>query len=253
MVMAQSAQAAETSVAQDWPWARLTAAAGIAFVALTIVGLTLPGADPTPDVPLASVRAHFVENRTGVLAGVYLQNLGMLCFVLFAAGFGGLVQRRGGDPWGILARLMVAGAVGTAAITMVVNMAGSALAYRIAADGEAGAVQALFDFYLMVPVSSMLCTLFMAAAAVGIVRSAVAPRWLGWVALPPALFLLVSAAGLGDVRGPIYSAGYFGGLLPFILWMLVLSVVLLVRRETVAPATQGRMAPSSSERWQPEA
>jgi hypothetical protein len=236
---AQPVQETGNTAVQDWPWARFTAAAGMLFVALTVAGLTLPGADPTPAAPLESVRAHFVDNRSGVLAGLYLQNLAMACFLAFAAGLGGLVLRRGGDPWGILARLMLAGAVGTAAITLVVNMAAAALAYRIAAEGEAGAVQALFDLYLMVPLSSIPCAAFLAAAAAGILRSAVVPRWLGWVALPPTLLLLVGAAGLGDVRGPVYSIGFFGGLLPFLLWTLVTSIVLLVRRgaeQSMVPA-----------------
>lgn len=149
-MMAHPGQGTPTSLAQGGPWARLTAAMGIVFVALTVVGLALPGEDPTPAASLETVWAHFVDNRTGVLAGLYLQNLATVCFLAFAAGLGGLVMRREGDPWGILARLMLAGAAGTAAITLAVNMAASALANRLAAEGEAGAVQALFDFYLMV-------------------------------------------------------------------------------------------------------
>src|SRR5205823_12882271 len=81
-------QAAGGPTARDWPWARLTAAAGIAFVALTVPGLILPGADPSPTGPLEGVRAHFADNRTGVLTGGYLQSLGMACFLAFAAGLG---------------------------------------------------------------------------------------------------------------------------------------------------------------------
>ena len=102
MMTAQPAQAAATSISQDRPWARLTAVAGIAFIALTVPGLILPGEDPSPTGPLESIRAHFVDNRTGVLAGYYLQTLGMLCFLAFAAGLSGLVRRGGADPLGIL-------------------------------------------------------------------------------------------------------------------------------------------------------
>ena len=73
-----------------------------------------------------------------MLAGVYLQSLGMVCFLAFAAGLGGLVRRGGVDPLGILGRVMLAGAAGTAAVTLVDNMAAAALAYRVAAEGDAG-------------------------------------------------------------------------------------------------------------------
>jgi hypothetical protein len=248
MMVAQVPQTSRSLVAQDQPRVRLTAAAGIAFVALTICGLMLPGADPSPTEPLENVRAHFADNRTGVLAGVYLQSLGMVCFLALAAGLGGLVRRGGADPLGILGRVMLAGAAGTAAVTLVDNMAAAALAYRVAAQGDAGAVQALFYFYMMVPLSALPAAAFLAAAAVGILRSGLAPRWLGWVALPPVLCILVGAAGLGDLYGPLEIIGYVGGLVPSQLWILVISIVLLVRRDTVtvAAGSDWRAHPAAS-------
>ena len=106
---------------------------------------------------------------------------------------------------------------------------------------------------MMVPLSALPAAAFLAAAAAGILGSGLAPRWLGWVALPPALSLLVGAAGLGDLYGPLEVLGYLGGFMPFLLWTLALSVALLVRRDTVAVATGERLAQTGGERWQPEA
>jgi len=252
MMAAQPAQSAAISTEQARPWARLTAAAGIACVALTIVGLILPGADPSPTSSLESIRAHFADNRTGVLTGQYLQGLGMLCLLAFAVGLGGLVHRGGADPLGILGRLMLAGAVGNVAVLLACSMAAAALAYRVAAAGEAGAVQALFYFYMMIPLSGLPTAAFLAPAAVGILRSGIALRWLGWVALPPALCLLVGAAAVGDLYGPLSYLGYLGGGMPFLLWMLAISIVLLVRARATAPATGGHAVSRGGERWQPE-
>lgn len=252
MMVAQPAQSAGISSEQARPWARLTAAAGIAFIALTIPGLILPGSDPSPTGSLESIRAHFADNRTGVLAGYYLQSLGMLCYLAFAAGLGGLVRRGGADPLGILGRLMLAGATGTVALTLVDTMAGSALASRVAADGDNGAVQALFFFYMMVPLTALPSAVFLAAAAAGILRSGIAPRWLGWVALPPALGMLIGGASLGDLYGPLEYIGLLGGLMLFLLWLLVLSIVLLVRARATAPAIETRPVQQGGERWQPE-
>jgi hypothetical protein len=187
-----------------------------------------------------------------VLAGVYLQSLGILCFLAFAAGLGGLVRRRGADPLGILGRLMVGGAAGTVAVVLVDNMAAAALAYRVASTGNDGAVQALFYLYMMVPLSSLPAAAFLAAAGLGVLGSGLVPRWLGWVAFAPALCLLIGAAGIGDLYGPLEYIGYLGGLMPFQLWILLMSIVLLVRSGRVAVPTDGRVAHTSSERLQPE-
>ncbi len=252
MMVAQPAQTAAISTEQARPWMRLTATAGIAFIALTVPGLILPGPDPSPTGSLESIRAHFAVNRTSVLAGYYLQNLGMLCFLAFAVGLGGLVRRGGADPLGILGRLMLAGATGTVALSLVVTMAGSALASRVAADGDAGAVQALFFFYMMVPLTALPSVVFLVAAVAGLLRSGMAPRWLGRVALLPALGLLLGGASLGNLYGPLEYIAYLGGFMPFLLWILVLSIVLLVRGRATASATEAHLMQHGGERWQTE-
>lgn len=250
--MAAQVGQATNPMAQDWPWARLTAAAGIFFVVLSIAGFVVRGIPPTPGGPLDEARAYYVDHRTGVLAYAYLDGLAMICLVAFAAGLGGLVARRGGDPLGILARLTLAGAVGMAAIAMVLDMTEAALAAHTAA-GELAAAQALFDLVSMLPLTTLPLALFVAGAAAGIIRSAVVPRWLGFVALVPALAGLVGAAGLGDPSGPVAAIGLFGGYLPMLLWMLATSIALVVRREGNMPAAGEQPAHASNQRWQPEA
>lgn len=250
MMIAQSGQSDAT--AQDWPWARLTAVAGVAFVALAIAGFVVRGAPPTPGEPLAEARAYYLEHRTGVLTYAYLDSLAMICFVAFAAGLGGLVARRGGDRWGILARLMMAGAVVTAASAMVLDMAEGALASHTAATGEPAAVQALFDLVSMIPLTGLPQALFLFAATLGILQSAVVPRWLGWVALVPALSNVVGAAGLGDTDGPIALVSLIGGYLPMLLWTLALSVTLFMRGEGSIPSPGEQLAHAGSQQWQTE-
>lgn len=234
---------------RDWPWTRLTAAAGIVYVVLAVAASIVGGDDPTPADSLDRVRAYFVDNRSAVLLGVYLDSLATPFFLAFAAGLGGLVTRRGGDTWGVLARLIAIGAIGTTTITLVENMAEAALAFHTAGHGEPGAVQALFDFYMMVPVLAFPLVAFLVAAAAGIVRSGVAPRWLGWVALVPVLSLLVGAAGLGNPRGPLAAVGFVGGFLPMLLWTLAVSIALLVRSRVEAPATGERPVQAGAQRW----
>ncbi len=251
--MAAPAGHGASPAAHDWPWARLTAAAGIIFVVLAVGGFILKGIPPSPGAPLADVRAYYADQRTGVLTYAYLDGLAMLCLVAFAAGLGGLVARRGGDPLGILARLMLAGAVGMAAIAMVLDMTEAALAAHAAAAGELAAAHALFDLVSMIPLTLLPQALFLAGAAAGIICSAVVPRWLGFAALIPALAALVGAAGVGDPGGPVAAVGLIGGYLPMLLWTLATSITLFVRREGGMPAADGQPAHAGSRRWQPEA
>jgi hypothetical protein len=113
-------------------------------------------------------------------------------------------------------------------------------------------VQALFYLYMMIPLISFPLAAFLAAAAAGIVGNAVVPRWLGWVALPPVLCLLVGTTGLGNLYGPLETIGYLGGFMPFLLWTLALGVALLARRGAMAPVAGGQMVSTGGERWQPE-
>jgi len=235
-------------MAQDRLWTRVTGAAGLAYFVLTIVGFVIVGQDATPADAPAVVRGHFTDNRSAVLMGVYIDTLAMTCLLAFAAGLGGLVARRGGDPWGILGRLMLAGALGTFAITMVENMAEAALAFRAASAGEPGAVEALFGLVMMVNLTAVPLAAFLVGAASGILRSGVAPRWLGWAALVPALLGVIGASGLGDPRGPVAIIGFVGGFLPSLLWALVTSVALLVRRESAALSPEERPVHTGGER-----
>jgi hypothetical protein len=211
-----------------WTW--FTAISGIVYVVLAVTALLIGGNDPTPSDSLQTVRAYFVDNRTQVLTSVYVDSLSLAFLLAFAAGLGGLLMRRSADPLGILARLMLAGAVGTVVITMVENMAEAALAYRTSSVGDVSTVQALFDLYMMEVLVTFSIAVFLVAAGMGILRSATLPRWSGWAAFVLALLLVIGGAGLGDPRGNIAAIGFMGGYLPFLLWTLAISVVLVVRR-----------------------
>jgi hypothetical protein len=225
---------------RDRLWARLTAAAGIAFVVLMAAAVILMGEEPAPDTSIAGVQAYFVENRSSVLAASYLDGVGALILVGFAAGLAGLAQRSSSDPWSVIGRLIVGGAVATAAVAVVLDMARAALAFR-AADAEPATVQVLYDLYLM-PLVLLPFATFQAAVGAGILRSTVLPRWLGWSALVLAALSLTGAAGNGDPRGPVAMLGFIGGFALFGLWTLVVCGMLLARRELAEPAPQPRPA-----------
>ncbi len=215
-----------------WTW--FTSVSGFVFVLLAVVAFVVGGNDLTPANSLETVRSYFIDNRTQVLAAAYLDGLSLAFLLAFAAGLGGLFARSSVDPLGILGRLMLAGAIGTVVITLVEDMAGTALAFRTAQSGDAGAVQALFDFYLMVPVMSFSLAAFLIAAAIGILRGSFLPRIIGWAAFVPAALLVVGVAGLGDPRGTVAAIGFVGGYLPFMLWSLAVCVVLVSRRREIA-------------------
>ena len=148
---------------------------------------------------------------------------------------------------------MLAGAIGMAGITMVLDMAEAALSSHTAIAGEPAAVQALFNLVSMVALTGLPQALFLAGAAVAIVRSAVVPPWLGVAALVPAISGLIGAAGLGNPGSQLEMVALIGGYLPMLLWVLALSIILFVRREGSMLPSAEQQAHAGNPQWQLEA
>src|SRR4051794_18085510 len=82
---------------------RTGAATGLAYVVLSVIGSDVigpGGRGPNFPAPAPKVAAHLVAHpaTTATYAGAYLELLGLLCFVVFAAGLYGVMRRaEGGD------------------------------------------------------------------------------------------------------------------------------------------------------------
>jgi hypothetical protein len=211
---------------RDW----VGAGAGALFVVLTVVGLGVGGDHPLSTGPIEPIRSRFLTDPgpVAIQAGSYIQVIAVLLLVVFGAR----IARRlwiGDQP--TLAAVGLAATVIAAGLVLMENALLSVLAFSVAADGDVGAIKALYALrhillaYLYFPLA-----LLAFALAVAALRAKLFPRWYGW---STAAFGVVLLSGGADVArsGFFMSQGdhWFYVLLLFVLWVLITSGLLLGR------------------------
>ena len=214
---------------RDW----VGAAAGFTFVVLTVVGLGVGGDHPPSTGPVEIIKSRFLTDPGpfAIQAGSYIQTVAILAFMVFGAK---LAQRLwlGGQRW--VAAVAFAGITLTAGITLIENSLLSVLAFNVAADGDAGALNALYSLrhilltYIYFPEALMAFGL-----ALGTLAAGVFPRWYGWLTAVVGLAFLSGGADLA--RTGFFSVQgdhWFYVLLVSSLWTLLTSGLLLRRAHT---------------------
>jgi hypothetical protein len=204
--------------------------AGLAFVVLMVVGSMLIGDVPLPDAPAQEITEYLADSgrHTTNLIGAYFWVLGALSFLLFLVRLRNELRRAEGGQ-GTLSNLAFGAGVAFSAVWLGSAAAYAALPYSIALRG---AQVTDIDLVRVLPAMGRLALLLgggfsgalvLLAAAVVIFRTAVFPRWLAW------LGIIASIALLFDV---VYI-----NITPFWAWVGVASVVMLVRRKSISPAS----------------
>ena len=221
---------------------RLGAASGVLYVVLSFLkkgGSNSPNFHATQQEVV--VWAKSVHLSPGFWIGPYVGLLGLLFFLLFIAYLSSILRQAEGEL-GWLSTVVF----GSGLITVVVKLAAfpvAAAAVARAADGFNPQILAiLWDmdniaFYITLVTQALL----LAAAAIVILRVKALPSWLGWSAAVFALILL-GALPLAFFKSlPLQ-------LLP-IVWLLVTSIVLIVRAGK--PASPNQAATRQSTKMQP--
>ncbi len=188
--------------------------AGIAFVILFLTGFTVIG---NPGDIGEEVLAFYDENAARAIVAFLLFMLSGLAYVVFVAALRGVLARGEVEPrvWTglgfgaglVSAALMIVGAAPVAALGDVAGEAG---------EGTAGA----FDLVnsLSYPLlTGGIASSALLALALGVValRTPVLPRWVGWVSIVAAPFILVAFMFI-----PIFI---------FLLWVAIVSVALFLQ------------------------
>ena len=215
---------------RDWAGA----AAGFLFVVLTAVGLGVGGDHPPSIGPVDVIKSRFLTDpgAFAIQAASYIQAVAILAFIVFGAK---LSQRLwlGGQRW--LAAVAFGGITLTACITLIENSLLSVLAFNVAADGDAGAIKALYSLrHILLTYIYFPEALLAFALAVGTLTAGVFPRWYGW--LTAVLGLIFLSGGADLARTGFFSVQgdhWFYVLLLFSLWTLLTSGLLLTRARTV--------------------
>ncbi len=210
---------------------RLTAAGGIAYVVLAMVGnpLRAAGGETEASAPAAAAGGWLVAHPpdTSRWAGELLVGLAFLCAIPFVVRLHTALRAAEGGS-GLFSTIaldagLVMIALGFAAQLPVVT------AFYYADKGLdpelAGVLLALNDFAFVTAwaVYSML----LAASAVVILRTRALPRWLGWSAAALAVLLL------GSVPFALSGPPTF---ILFFVWVVAASVVLVRRSGDEEPA-----------------
>jgi len=211
---------------RSWAWERWLPLAGVAAVVLWVTGFIVQGESPDPFEASAREWVTYVSDNDGqILAARVLTLLGVLLFIWFLGTLRTALRAAEGEPapWAAIA-------FGSGiALAVLLFAATTPLLAAAATSGavEAGAAQALavsevsFFFAAEVAAASLLIATGLLA-----LRTDVLPVWLGWASFVIALLLLI-------VDTPI---GFIAFLLGFQLWVIVVSVVLLLRRREAVPA-----------------
>lgn len=204
---------------------RWLAVCGIAAAVLFAVGTGISGGSPQDDASASKVVSYYRDHLTGTRVGALILVIAAVLLVLFAARLRELLGN--GQPGG---DVFPTAAFGGAVLLAAGSCLDAAVSFALAQAGDnkfAGSAQTLNvlsnnDFFLVV---GGIATLLL-ASGISTVRRPILPRWLGWAAV---------VIGIISLAGPV---GFIGAVLA-ILWLLVASILMFVRRDLLAVGAAG--------------
>lgn len=233
----------------DLKMRRLTGAFGLASVVLWlgIFPLYVVGADPSISVYDSAASAEDLFRIRNIVFTRILLGLGLyVTLMVFAVGFRELIRRA--DPeyeW--VGTLIVAAMAVWVGVTLVANgLEGGAALDTLGGNADPSVVRALTEGYLLIyngSIAFVMTGLFLGAAGYATFATGVLPRWTGWLAYVGTALCAVSVPAM--YGGPVdftgfYNAGGWGPAIianfPPLLWFLVVSIVLIRKRQRVAAA-----------------
>jgi hypothetical protein len=223
---------------------RLTAASGLAIVVLSLAIF------PTYLVPGLAPRfqdtAKYIDYWTRingiVLTRVFLDIVLCACLVVFAAGFRHLIrQARSEYEWvGTLA--FGAGLVGAAVTLVAASLEGGSALDTVGGLADPTAIRALNEGTILIyqSIGCMLIALFVAVEGYATLGTGVLPKWTAWVAYTVAILNLVAVPlGFSITAAAILAVGVIATF-PWVIWILIVSILMLRNREVKAGASAYR-------------
>jgi hypothetical protein len=208
---------------------RWTALSGIVFVVLMLTGAAFVIDVPKADASSQEIAGYLADsgNHTRNIIGAYIWVLGGLAFLGFVSGLRAVLRRAEGEP-GTLSSLVFGAGVLFTAVWSVSAATLAAVAYAVGfsnapvSDPDIVRVLPQLGSLLLLLGGGFAGILLLVATSTLIFRTGVLPRWLAWLGIPVAIALVV------DVT--------YMNILPFVGWVLVASIALLMRREETATA-----------------
>jgi hypothetical protein len=207
-------------------WAPL---GGIIFVLLMLTGAFFVTDVPDADAPAQEITDYLADsdNHTRNIIGAYMWVLGGLAFLWFLTRLRSVLREAEGGM-GSLSNLVFGAGVVFTAVWSASAASAAAVAYSVefsdAPVSDPDLVRVLPQMAgLLLLLGGGFATLFLVLVASAVIlQTGVLPRWLAW------LGILVAIVQLFDV--------IYGNIVPFLVWALAASIVLLMRREETATA-----------------
>lgn len=213
----------------DARWERLTAASGMLFILVLLVSTFMLPRAPSASAPGTEIAAYFSDHHSAGLVAGYLSGIGAILALWFFSVLASVLRRAEGDTGHLWVLALVAG-VSTVVVVLGVTAVRTSLYVRTAQEGDPGVVRALYDMSSSaLHFASFLLAIFLAAAAMVILRTGALPRWLGWIGLVFAALQLAAAAGVLSDTGGVGNLSLLA-LLTFALWTVLASAVLTFPR-----------------------
>jgi hypothetical protein len=204
---------------------RLAPLTGVGFLILIVIGFVVGGSTPDIDDPAAEVVAFWRDNTGRQYTSAWLVGVAALFLLWFGGSLRSAISRaEGGD--GRLAALSFGGTI-TAAVGLLLLASMTFALADTAGEMPPQVVLTLnvLSYDLFLPLAGGVVVLLV-AAGIAFIRIAVLPRWLGWVALVLAVVILT-------------PLGFFG-LLAWLLWITVVSILLYLRGGDASSLPGGR-------------
>ena len=217
---------------------RLTGAFGLAIVALNwaMFPLYLIPGTPPPFQDTASYSAYWTNNSGLVLTRVLLDILECACLLVFAAGLRHLIRQARSDyEW--VGTLAFGAFLASSTVTLVAaSLEGGQALDTVGGLADPTAIRALGEGYILIyqSIGCILIALFSAAVGYATLGTGVLPKWTGWVAYAAAVLNLVAVPlGLSIAPAAVVAVAVIADF-PLQIWLLIVSILMIRKREAVA-------------------
>lgn len=201
---------------------RLAPVTGLVFVGLLLAGIFVGGSTPDSNWSGARVATFYEHHQTSQNADAYFLGFGALFVIFFAAVLTSYLRARSSA---VGANALGFGGAVVLAVGLAVISASTAALVDVPSQISPAALQALNvisnDFITPLEVGLVA---FLAGYGIVIAWTGALPKWLGWLAV-----VLAVACAIPPLL--------FFGLFAFIVWVLVVSVLMLVREWRSPPAS----------------
>ena len=214
-------------------WIRLAGIAGIIFILLVAIPGFASGAPPDPSDPSSKFLSYYQDHRSALIAATFLGVVADFFVVFFLGGLLMALRRLGGSPMLIVAALTAL--ILTGAVATIGGLLSATAAFRVGGSQhvDAETIRLLSDgsaiaFTLLGPTIAG----FLVATGVMMAKVRLFPAWLAWIAWVGAVLELIGSVGVFNTTGAFSPEGALGlvfGLLPFAVFVLATSIVMVTR------------------------